>query len=766
MRSHPRSANAQTFFGWQTIPNGAKEVVITEGEIDAMTVWQETGIPAISVPNGASSFPDSLVHALRKVDKVILWYDNDMAGREGCEKAVSKLSQTYGFGKCLIVRPSETEILSAKKLTPSDQQANTLPALVEDRPKDANDFFLQGYDLKRLLLTKKPLKHERVLTASDLYNDIREEFMNPTSRKGKQFTAFPTLNSILGGFRPGELTLVSGPTGSGKTTLVSQLSLDLCMNGVPTLFGSFEIQVPRLQRILLSQFVYRNFFGEWSPQPERSGLFPNMNKEEEFRKYFSAYAELPMSFMDFFGSTSIESVINVMSHHVESQDVQHVIIDNLQYMVAGSGLEKDFRSKGGGGGLYNNFQKFEMMERALDHFRAFATSRKVHLTIVIHPKKVNEYSLLTLDSIVGSAKATQEVDNVICIQRLQDGRKTMDVKKNRYEGTLGRVDIAFDPNHKVFFDQGEHIATSAFSNFKTTNGFQGNNNNDGQQQSGMFSTSKRVVPWSSDLDMQVPAFLRRDIPADSPHEASDSNSHASFTESLKPVENASQPPRLTSQNGTNSTHGPTLNTWLSDLQKAEATVLPSLSGNVASPNDSEPPASPAAPAMQMEVSPPSDEDDVQRNSSPPLRQQMSNHDEMREQPGLSHQSTIEPQAGSPQQLLREMKNVPSSAPGPLMDQRGPETPRVDDRNMNKMLSQAEMNRREDDEEKHHQQGEGGFFSPNEDEAILEGGFDSVDGTEIEIFERIREDFLPHRDVHELMFRFRELQSLKKRPMAA
>ena len=35
------------------------------------------------------------------------------------------------------------------------------------------------------------------------------------------------LNKILKGHRPGELTLVTGRTGQGKTTMVSQLSLEL-----------------------------------------------------------------------------------------------------------------------------------------------------------------------------------------------------------------------------------------------------------------------------------------------------------------------------------------------------------------------------------------------------------------------------------------------------------------------------------------------------------------------------------------------------------
>ena len=47
-----------------------------------------------------------------------------------------------------------------------------------------------------------------------------------------QWKRFPHLSNILKGHRAGELTIFTGPTGSGKTTLMSELSLDLSLQGV------------------------------------------------------------------------------------------------------------------------------------------------------------------------------------------------------------------------------------------------------------------------------------------------------------------------------------------------------------------------------------------------------------------------------------------------------------------------------------------------------------------------------------------------------
>ena len=37
--------------------------------------------------------------------------------------------------------------------------------------------------------------------------------------------------SLMKGFRKGEMTVLTGPTGAGKTTFLSQLSLDLAAQG-------------------------------------------------------------------------------------------------------------------------------------------------------------------------------------------------------------------------------------------------------------------------------------------------------------------------------------------------------------------------------------------------------------------------------------------------------------------------------------------------------------------------------------------------------
>jgi hypothetical protein len=94
------SGGVWSFFGWETVPAESEELVITEGEFDAMAVFQ--GLPAVSLPNGAKNLPVELLPLLEKFKRIYLWLDDDAAGTEGADKFARKL----GVGRCLIVKSS------------------------------------------------------------------------------------------------------------------------------------------------------------------------------------------------------------------------------------------------------------------------------------------------------------------------------------------------------------------------------------------------------------------------------------------------------------------------------------------------------------------------------------------------------------------------------------------------------------------------------------------------------------------------------------
>eukprot|EP00559_Dactyliosolen_fragilissimus_P009407 CAMPEP_0184859432 /NCGR_PEP_ID=MMETSP0580-20130426/4436_1 /TAXON_ID=1118495 /ORGANISM="Dactyliosolen fragilissimus" /LENGTH=740 /DNA_ID=CAMNT_0027356063 /DNA_START=844 /DNA_END=3066 /DNA_ORIENTATION=+ len=424
------------FFGWHTVPSDATSVVITEGEYDAMAVYQATGRPSISLPNGCRSLPVHILPLLERFEKIYLWMDDDGPGMEGAEAFAKKI----GINRCLIVRPcmSASPTLNKNINMEITQVENIDTENVEGEcimPKDANEALLHGFDLETMINNAGVVPHEGVLSFGDLRDQVLHEITNPDNYVGVPVKSLPGLTQLVKGFRRGEMTVLTGPTGSGKTTLLGQLSLDFAEQGVNTLWGSFEIKNTRLMHKLLQQFS-RN------PLPTVKKDDPNIKEAiESLEVIADRFQELPLYFMKFHGGSDIDDVLDAMDYAAYVHDVQHIILDNMQFMIS--------RNANNG----STFDKFDCQDVAVEKFRKFATERNVHITLVVHPRKEDEGVRLGISSIYGSAKATQEADTVIILQA--DGRqKILEVKKNRFDGTLGICPLHFQRESGRYSNEG------------------------------------------------------------------------------------------------------------------------------------------------------------------------------------------------------------------------------------------------------------------------------------------------------------------------
>ena len=90
-------------FGWQAIPENAREVVICEGEIDAAS-WHDYGWPALSVPYGGGGgakqrWIESEYDRLDRFERLYLALDMDGPG----EQAALEIAGRLGRHRCLRV---------------------------------------------------------------------------------------------------------------------------------------------------------------------------------------------------------------------------------------------------------------------------------------------------------------------------------------------------------------------------------------------------------------------------------------------------------------------------------------------------------------------------------------------------------------------------------------------------------------------------------------------------------------------------------------
>lgn len=193
----PTAANCeQVLFGWHAVPEDVRSVVITEGEIDALS-WAAYGYPAMSVPFGGGKgakqqWIENDFDRMARFEKIYISTDMDGPGDEAAEEIISRL----GRHRCFRV---------------------ALPF------KDANDCLVEG--------VAKSVMDEAIRTAK---SSDPEELKSPSAYAGDVVSLFwPKPGSHVGysmpyarlrdklHFRPAEVTIWTGNSGDGKSQILS-----------------------------------------------------------------------------------------------------------------------------------------------------------------------------------------------------------------------------------------------------------------------------------------------------------------------------------------------------------------------------------------------------------------------------------------------------------------------------------------------------------------------------------------------------------------
>lgn len=415
------SRTTRGFFGIYSAINSSSDTlfILFNDPLSAMILYQKTNIPAISIPLWIEDQLQlkHLTHLISKSFSKVIIFSNSSgsdldlySSLQPTEQYLSMLLQRW---RCYIV-PIHGNLVTCKLPT----LWASLKDLFENKgitnPKE------------HLLNSAIPMPSKNVAFTSKYFEQIRNEIaLGNQALWGTPLKwSLPELTKVIKGLREGELTILSGPTGVGKTTILSLLSLDWCEQGVPTLWGSFEIPNHRIIKKMMIQRRGEQF----SEDPTLA--------VKEFERESESFSKLPLYFMNFFGSSSpFSEVLETMAWAVQKRSIKHILLDNLQFMTSGHGVDRNS----------NSFSKFDHTDRIISEIRRFATEMNCHVTLVIHPRKEQDNSVLGICSVSGTAKATQEADNVLILQKIGQ-KRSIDVRKNRFDGELGRITYKFDPN--------------------------------------------------------------------------------------------------------------------------------------------------------------------------------------------------------------------------------------------------------------------------------------------------------------------------------
>jgi replicative DNA helicase len=274
-------------------------------------------------------------------------------------------------------------------------------ALIEDKEKRRAEF-------ERIKeLSRKYRGEDEVVSVEDIISQLDvEKRKNPF----KLMTKIPKLDDIIDGFRDGNLVVVSGPTGNGKTLLCQTLTDTFTKDETNCLWFSYEVPI--------AEFV------------EKFDVVPTFFVPKQMKGNTMEWIE--------------KKVVEGIAKH----DTKVIFIDHLHYLFDISAIGRGINSSIAIGGIMRELKKI-------------AIKWNVIIFLVAHIGKTITNEAPGLDAIRDSSFIAQEADLIVMVSRYKTKDKNdsliykdesrISVEKNRRTGKTGWIDVKCVNNKLIEF---------------------------------------------------------------------------------------------------------------------------------------------------------------------------------------------------------------------------------------------------------------------------------------------------------------------------
>lgn len=379
--------------------NKSDEVIIVEGEIDALTLIQAGFENTISVPNGANKnleYLDSCIGMFEGIKKIYIATDQDTKGIE----LKTELVRRFGAERCFIVSFKDC--------------------------KDANDYLQKyGDGIKDVIANAKPVPIKGIVEVNTIYADIRNLFEQGIQRG---LTLDQSIIDDCITWESGRLAIVTGIPGSGKSEFVDYIvtKLNLIYGWKAAFFTPENHPLKHHYAKLFEKFIGKKF-----SQIKCTEVEFDMAYEHIRNNFFYIMNE-----DDF----TVESILNSAKVLIRSRGIKIMVIDPYNK------LEHKY-----------NDSETQYISRFLDQIIQFAKINDVLLFLIAHPKKMNKTAagkieVPSLYDISGSANFYNKTDYGITVHRNTDDDNVMinEIKvyfqkiKYKHLGKQGIINLNYD----------------------------------------------------------------------------------------------------------------------------------------------------------------------------------------------------------------------------------------------------------------------------------------------------------------------------------
>ena len=404
-------------FGMDNVSFG-KPLVITEGQIDAMSLYEAGVHNVVSVPSGCEDLEWVTLcwSWLDKFNQIILFGDSDDAGMN----MVHTLMRRFGEDKCMIPETYPEAILNGKDM-------NRIC-------KDANDI-LRCYGpeaLKALVDACEPAPVRGVLEVASIPR------IDPTTVP-RIMTKINGLDKLIGGFPECGLTVISGQRGEGKSTICSSFILQAIEQGFNVCAYSAELSPQGFTDWILLPAVERNYISYVTDtRSDKNICMVPYDIEQRVRKWLAGKLYL-FDNGEVFEENETNAILKVFDMCARRYGCKLFLVDNLMTALCAPDEENKAQA------------------RFAAKLKVFANKYKAHVLLIAHPRKRQAGQVFTNDEVSGSSAITNLATTVLNIEK-----PNIRVTKNREFGETGFIPCEYDPvNHRIYQkNYGDHVRYS------------------------------------------------------------------------------------------------------------------------------------------------------------------------------------------------------------------------------------------------------------------------------------------------------------------